>query len=275
MLKIIVNCGPAELYIARCLASILSQSFVDWHAYVTIDPCGDGTHRQASLARAGDPRIHIHQNNDRQFTMANLIQGIRWSAARSEDVVVVLDGDDWFATPDALQIIHDTYRQFDCWMTYGSWVSDQPRMQGMWPAYPEDVSDFRNHQWLGTAIRTCKRWLWDLIDDRDFRDAKGNYFRVTEDQAAMLPMLEMSGTRKAKHIQDALMVYNRSSPHACVYTCRDEMLANGEYLKTRPRYSRLLEKPNFESGALSFRSPRLDSARAGTAGWTHDCSSVR
>jgi glycosyltransferase involved in cell wall biosynthesis len=259
VLKIIVNCGPAELYIARCLASIRSQSFVDWQAYVTIDPCGDETHRHASLARVGDPRIYIHRNDNRQFTMANLIQGIRWSAAQREDVVVVLDGDDWFATPGALQIIHDTYRRFDCWMTYGSWVSDHPRMPGMWPAYPENVSDFRNHQWLGTAVRTWKRWLWDLIDDRDFRDAKGNYFRVTEDQASMLPMLEMSGTRKAKHIKNVLMVYNRTSPHACADTRRDEMLANTDFLKTRPRYSRLLEKPNSKSEVLSLRSPRLDS----------------
>jgi glycosyltransferase involved in cell wall biosynthesis len=253
MLKVIVNCGPAAPYIARCVASLRSQSFVNWQAYVTIDPCGDGTYQQAAVARKGDPRIHIRQNSKRQFTMANLIHGVRWSAAQRDDILVVLDGDDWFATAHALRIIHDTYRQSDCWMTYGSWVSDQSEMQGMWPAYPEEVSDFRSHEWLGTAVRTWKRWLWDLIDDRDFRDAKGNYFRVTEDRAVMLPMLEMSGTRKAKHIRDVLMVYNRSSPHACAYTRRDEMLANGEYLKTRPPYRRLIEKPDGRRTALAHQ----------------------
>lgn len=261
MIKIIVNCGPAELYIARCIASIRCQSFAAWQAYVTVDPCGDDTSLQACLAGEGDSRIHVHRNSERQFSMANLIHGVRWSAAQREDIIVVLDGDDWFATPDALRIIHDTYRQSNCWMTYGSWVADRPVMQGMWPAYPEGLSDFRSHRWLGTAVRTWKRWLWDLLDDRDFRDAHGNYFRVTEDQAVMLPMLEMSGTAKARHIQDVLMVYNRSSPHACAITCRNEMLANSEYLKTRPPYPRLLEKPGFESGMPSFRSRRrLDSA---------------
>jgi glycosyltransferase involved in cell wall biosynthesis len=263
MMKIIVNCGAAEDYIARCLSSIRSQSVIDWEAYVTIDPCGDATHEQACLAGAGDPRIHIHQNIERQFTMANLIQGVRWCATGREDIVVVLDGDDWFATSDALSIIQETYLKFNCWMTYGSWVADQPTMQGMWPAYPEDLSDFRNHEWLGTAVRTWKRWLWDLIDDRDFRDAQGSYFRVTEDQAAMLPMLEMSGTRRAKHIQEALMVYNRSSPHACAYTRRDEMLANSEYLKMRPPYTRLIEKPDSVNGILSLQSrQRMQSANA-------------
>jgi glycosyltransferase involved in cell wall biosynthesis len=263
MMRIIVNCGPAEEYIARCLSSVRSQSEANWQAYVTIDPCGDATQQQALLARAGDARIHIHQNIERQYTMANLIQGVRWSGAEPEDIVVVLDGDDWFATPDALRIIEETYLGFNCWMTYGSWVADLPKMQGMWPAYPEDLSDFRGHEWLGTAVRTWKRWLWDLIDDRDFRDAEGSYFRVTEDQAAMLPMLEMSGTGRARHIKEALMVYNRSSPHACAYTRRAEMLANSEYLKTRPPYARLIEKPDSVNGMLALQWQRkMQSASA-------------
>ncbi|MBV9305072.1 MAG: glycosyltransferase family 2 protein [Acidobacteriaceae bacterium] len=255
-LRIIVNCGPSEDYVDRCLDSVRSQSFVNWQAYVTVDPCGDRTLQEALRSRKGDHRIHIHQNSKRQYSMLNLVQAVGRSSAQREDVFVVLDGDDWFATPDALRIIHDTYKQFNCWMTYGSWVSDQPNMQGMWPAYPEGTIHFRHCEWLGTAVRTWKRWLWDLIDDRDFRDAKGKYFRVTEDQAAMLPMLEMSGTGKARHIPETLMVYNRSSPHACCYTCRDEMLANAEYLRALPPYSQLVEKPHFGIATGSLRLQR-------------------
>ncbi|HEV2687749.1 MAG TPA: glycosyltransferase family A protein [Bryobacteraceae bacterium] len=265
MLRIIVNCGPAEEYIARCLASIRFQSFSNWQAYVTVDPCGDRTYQQAVLAKEDDPRIHIHRNGNRQYTMVNLIRAVRRSGSEREDVIVVLDGDDWLATPDALLVIHDTYRRSDCWMTYGSWISDQPKMQGRWPAYPDELMDFRNFEWLGTAVRTWKRWLWDFIDDRDFRNAAGKYFRVTEDQAAMLPMLEMSGTERAKHIPEVLMVYNRTSPYACVYTCRDEMLANGDYIKTLPPYSRLIEKPESESAVLAFRSRRRSSLRTQAA----------
>ena len=179
--------------------------------------------------------------------MRNLVNGIRLSGADPEDVIVVLDGDDWLSTDRALRIIANAYDGSDCWMTYGSWTSnmmgENRRYGGMWPPYPPETTDFRRTRWLGTAVRTWKRWLWDLIDDRDFRDAAGNYFRVTEDQAAMLPMLEMSGTERARHIPDVLMVYNRSSPHACGLTCCGEMLANGEYLRTRAPYSRLRQKP--------------------------------
>jgi len=247
MFRIVINCGPAEDYVARCLDSLRSQSFDRWCAYVTVDPCGDRTFEVATAAAAGDPRIDIQRNAGRQYSMVNLIRAIDRSRAAPEDVVVVLDGDDWFATADALGIIAGTYDRFSCWMTYGSWIADQPGLEemrgGRWPPYSAETTDFREAPWLGTAVRTWKRWLWDLIDDRDFRDAAGNYFRVTEDQAAMLPMLEMSGTERARHIPDVLMVYNRSSPHACGLTCCGEMLANGEYLRTRAPYSRLRQKP--------------------------------
>lgn len=256
MLKIIVNCGPAEPYIARCIASIRAQSLEDWQAYVTIDPCGDRTYEEALRARAGDPRIRIRRNRTRRYTMVNLIRGIRRSGARPEDVIVVLDGDDAFATPDALLTIDDAYRTSGCWMTYGSWVSDLSDSQGMWPAYPDHVGDFRSHPWLATAVRTWKRWLWDLVDDSDFRDAAGNYFCVTEDQAVMFPMLEMSGPLRARHISDVLMIYTRSSPHACCYTRREEMLANEAYVKARPRYPRLVEKPDSAQATLLRRSRR-------------------
>jgi glycosyltransferase involved in cell wall biosynthesis len=255
MLKIVTNCGPCEDYIARSLASIRSQSVAEWEAYVTVDPCGDRTYEQAVLARDGDSRIRILGNPVRRFAMENLVRSVHRSGADPEDVIVVLDGDDWFATDDALLIIRETYRRHQCWMTYGSWVADRTDLPGMqagrWPAYPEGTTDFRRAEWLGTAVRTWKRWLWGLIDERDFHDAEGRFFCVTEDQAVMMPMLEMSGTQRARHIEEVLMVYNRSSPHACGLTRYEEMLANCRYIQTLPSYGRLPGVPN--SGAVRKR----------------------
>jgi glycosyltransferase involved in cell wall biosynthesis len=252
MLKIVTNCGPCEDYIGRSIASIRSQSLTEWEAYVTVDPCGDRTYERAVLARDGDPRIHIRHNRVRRFAMENLVRAIRGSGAEPEDVIAVLDGDDWFATADALRVIQETYRRHQCWMTYGSWVADRTDLPGLqagrWPAYPEGTTDFRNAEWLGTAVRTWKRWLWGLIDQRDLRDAQGRFYRVTEDQAVMMPMLEMSGTGRARHIEEVLMVYNRSSPHACGLTRCEEMLANSRHIRTLPAYGRLAEVPG--SGAL-------------------------
>src|SRR5579872_4567456 len=246
MLKLVMNCGFCEAFIDKCLQSLLSQSYPHWEAYLTVDQCGDRTLERARAARGNDRRIVIHANQERQYSMVNLIHGVRRSQAQPEDVLVAFDGDDWFAGPESLSIIAAAYERHDCWLTYGSWIADQPGLagiqRGMWPAYAEGTEDFRNSPWLGTAVRSWKRWLWDLVDDGDFRDAQGRYFRVTEDQACMLPMLEMAGTRRARHIPEALMVYNRSTPHACGKTRYEEMLANSAYLRARPAYPRLRQK---------------------------------
>jgi len=184
--------------------------------------------------------------------MANLIAGISRSGAAPDDVIVVLDGDDWFIDDTALDTIAATYARHDCWMTYGSWISNDPEHhgmpRGMWPAYAAETVNFRGAEWRHTAVRTWKKWLWDLIDDRDFRDDAGDYFRVTEDQACMLPMLEMSGTARARHIPDVLMVYNRLTPHACGKIRREEMLRNAALLRRRPPYQRLDARPGAETG---------------------------
>ncbi len=244
--KIIVNCGPSERYIRKCLESIQAQVHGNWNALVTVDACRDRTLEIAVAASQGDPRISITENKTRLYTMRNLANAIARSDAEPEDVIVVLDGDDWFASPNALRIIADAYARHNCWMTYGSWLSNLPDQgdepDGVWPAYPPGTVNFRKVRWLATAVRTWKKWLWDHLDDSDLRDASGQYFRVSEDQAVMLPMLELSGTDRARHIPDILMIYNKMNPAASSLVMGEDMQRHALYLEMLPPRQRLTVK---------------------------------
>lgn len=246
--RVITNCGAAEAYIEGCIASLRRQTVRDWTCTLTIDPCGDATYERSLAAIAGDARFHVQQNDERRWAMHNLVDAIERSTGDPEDVIVVLDGDDRFATPHALEIIDRSYRHFDCWMTYGSWVAeglnedDPPHARGMWPAYPDDTTDFRSGFWLGTAVRTFKKWLWDLIDDADLRDDDGRYFRIVEDQACMIPMLEMATTRRARHIADVLMIYNRANPHSVGRLMHEEMRDTTQRIRARRPYPPIDER---------------------------------
>jgi glycosyltransferase involved in cell wall biosynthesis len=239
-MKIIINCGVCQDYVRFCLESVRAQTFRRWQAFVTIDACGDETAERAFVARGGDDRIEIRLNSERLYSMTNLIRAIQHSGAEPEDLIVILDGDDWFATNQGLQRIVSEYEQHGCWMTYGSWITNDPSRKGLqaglWPAYQEGTTRFRETAWLGTAVRTWKKWLWNLIDDRDFRDGNGDYIQVAEDQATMLPMLEMSGTSRARHIADVLMIYNRITPHACGKVHFELMRETAAYVRSRPAY---------------------------------------
>jgi glycosyltransferase involved in cell wall biosynthesis len=239
MLKIISNCGPCEPFIGKCIDSLRAQTFRGWEAYVTIDPCGDRTYEAAIEAAGGDGRIHVHRNPERLYAMVNLIDGIGRSNAAPEDVIVVVDGDDWLHTERALEIVAGTYTRHDCWLTYGSWISNHPNDPGRWPPYDDGETHFRQTYWRATAIRTFKKWLWDLVDERDFRDPLGNYFRVVEDLAVMFPMLEMSTTEKARHVAEVLLMYNRANPYCAADMMRDETCANTATIRARQPYAPL------------------------------------
>jgi glycosyltransferase involved in cell wall biosynthesis len=64
--RIIINCGHCRDFIGACLSSVVRQSYTDWQAYVTVDPCGDDTYNRAVLAAEGHPRIHIYRNETRR-----------------------------------------------------------------------------------------------------------------------------------------------------------------------------------------------------------------
>ena len=238
MLTVVVNCGLCEEFIGRCIESLRMQTYTDWQAFVTADRRGDRTYECAVEARGGDERIVVTRNRRRLYPMENIVRALRRANPDPEDVVVILDGDDWLLGERSLEIIAAQYEDDDCWMTYGSWISNKETHPGRWPAYP-DGADFRSAPWLGTAMRTWKKWLFDLVDGDDLRDRAGRWFRVSEDVACMLPMLEMATTRHARHIAEPLMLYNRLSHHDPKRRLKNEGLRNVDDLRARRRYAPL------------------------------------
>ncbi|HKO54518.1 MAG TPA: hypothetical protein VJ276_01495, partial [Thermoanaerobaculia bacterium] len=128
---------------------------------------------------------------------------------------------------------------------------EAPHGYGRWPAYPEGTTDFRSGFWLGTAVRTFRRWLWERIDDRDLRDDDGHYFRVVEDQACMMPMLEMATTRRARHIEEVLLLYNRGNPHGVGQVMPDAMRAAAARIRARRPYEPLEITSRFRGASIS------------------------
>jgi glycosyltransferase involved in cell wall biosynthesis len=232
---VIVNCGRCEAFIGECLASLRRQTFTEWQAQVTIDRDGDATWERAVAARGGDERIVITRNPRRRYPMTNIFAALERSAAGPDDVIVNLDGDDWLIDDRAFERIARAYDD-GCWMTYGSWISNRSDRLGLWPAYPDGISDFRDAPWLATAVRTWKKWLFDLIDPRDVTDDRGRPLRVCEDVAYMYPMLEMATTRRARHIEAPLMLYNFLSDHDPGPELAHESDRVKAWLRTRPRY---------------------------------------
>jgi glycosyltransferase involved in cell wall biosynthesis len=244
-LFVVINCGACAPFVGRCLASLLAQTCENWRAMVTVDPCGDETYDEAIRTARRDERIGIRRNPDRRYALANLVSAVRQTALNPDDIIVILDGDDRLNSDRAFSILVETYDRHACWMTYGSWVSDIPgRPSGLWPAYPDCTEDFRVAPWLATHLRTWKRWLWDLVNDDDLRDDEGRYFQVAVDLAVMIPLLELCGTQRARHISEPIYYLNRQYPSRTNDGRYREQQRNDRIIRSRPPYRRLRERPS-------------------------------
>ena len=244
-LFVVVNCGPCAPFIGRCLASLKSQTYRNWRAMVTVDPSGDLTYERAVEAARGDRRIDIIRNSVRLHALENLVRAIRQNPLSSEDVIVILDGDDWLNVDHCLATVADAYNQHACWLTYGSWVSNiVGRPSGRWPAYPTGTDNFRVAPWLATHLRSWKKWVWDLVNDDDLRDDRGEYFRVAVDVAAMTPMLEICGTERIHYIGEPIYFLNRQYKSRTDLGRYREQQRNDLIIRSRPPYPRRYARPS-------------------------------
>ena len=107
--------------------------------------------------------------------------------------------------------------------------------------YPKSVidnNDYRNDEWRASHLRTFKALLWDKIDKKDLMDDDGEYYKMTYDQAMMLPILEMVGPL-ARYVPEVLHVYNRSNPLNVDKIKQAQQYTTKQRIRRKKKYSRI------------------------------------
>lgn len=208
-------------WVTRCLTSIQNQSYTDFHCVMIDDQSTDGTLEAAQKAVGDDPRFSLQRNDTRRFPLANLRRAAELASSDmgEDDILIVVDGDDWLAHPRVFERVLQAYADPDCWLTYGnhelfrrSW---KDRLRGRrvlgTRRYPDVVSEsglWRYYPFYAGHLRTCRKFLWDAVRDADLRTADGEYFWGGGDLATVVPMLEMATSEHVRYIDDVLYVYN-------------------------------------------------------------------
>jgi hypothetical protein len=131
-----------------------------------------------------------------------------------DEIIVILDGDDWLAHNGVLNKLDTVYSDPNCWMTYGQYISWPDNMPGYSRQIPSDIietNNFREYEWCASHLRTFYAWLFKMIRREDLISPDGSFYSMAWDQAIMFPMLEMAGYR-AKFISDVLYIYNAANP---------------------------------------------------------------
>lgn len=198
-------------WVYQCVKSAISQDFHDFKILFVSDAYDYTLQQKNILERMLQNQIVIF-NKQRQYSLKNGYDLIKKYITDDEAIIVNLDGDDYFSRADALTIIYHTFQQTGCWLTYGdcrlighSWWGDL--IPARWVLkhhnirYPKG-DDKARHQANSSRFRadpvfrplhpmTFKKWLFDRIKVEDLKNSQGEWFKTCQDQAIVLPLLEM------------------------------------------------------------------------------------
>lgn len=135
-----------------------------------------------------------------------------------ETIVCWLDGDDWFATPTALERVAAEYYK-GAWMTWGQfryWPGGEDGWAKDWDNTSFETADWRSRTWRMTHLKTFRAGLFQKIPlnyltkrEPDFTHDR-EYFTRATDNAVMFPLIDMARER-GHFIPDVLVEYNSTN----------------------------------------------------------------
>ena len=101
-------------WIGKCIQSVKEQTYSNFHQVIIDDASTDQTVQNAKAAIGEDSRFSVLKNPERRGTVYNHRKGVEFFKREGEDVVVHLDGDDWFYDKNVLDKINKIYNDTGC-----------------------------------------------------------------------------------------------------------------------------------------------------------------
>jgi glycosyltransferase involved in cell wall biosynthesis len=236
----------AEKWIGLSIKSVLKQDYNNYHCVIADDGSTDTSYEVAEKLIGADPRFTLIKNYTNKGPLVNAYEAAMIHSPHQEkgNVVVILDGDDFFFSKDTLSILNDVYTRDDCWMTYGSYINLSDKKRGKFsrqvPKLIIENNLYRQSEWCTSHLRSYRLDLLKKVAKKDLLDEEGNYFKAAGDLAIMFLLLEMSGDR-ASFIGDILYVWNDLNEMNEHKTKRNLQLQSEMKIRSMKKYAKLDE----------------------------------
>jgi glycosyltransferase involved in cell wall biosynthesis len=204
--------NPGE-FLETCVNTLMSQKYDNFKVLFVDDCSTDGSFDK--LPHDNEKAVII-KNETRKTALENIHDAIV-NHCDPDDIVVLVDGDDWLPNKNVLSYINDFYNQNDCWIMYGqaNWTDGR---RGFASAYSaEEFKNIRKTPFRVSHLRTFRAGLYQKIKEQDsdfscMKDSSGGFYKMTYDVAIMFPILEMAGVEKVAFNDTILYIYNRNNP---------------------------------------------------------------
>ena len=238
MLKVVINGFNSSNFLKKCLESVKKQTFTNYECIIVNDA---STEENFEIYAKQYNYFKYIKNNINLGPLASRIIGINKLQCHDEDIIFLIDGDDWLIHENVFQYIINIYKNEIILLTWGNWLpidtsgKQQNRENNLDSVYLPRMkyidnnrnillknNSYRKVPFSFCNPRTFKYKLWKNINQNDFLDQNGNIFRSATDYAFMYPMIEMCNNR-FKIIYDRLVYYNLHDNNIVKKSKKDEM----------------------------------------------------
>jgi len=232
----------AEKYIKKCITSLKNQVYKNYEV-VIIDACStDKTGEIIKKEIKDDKRFHLITNKVRQCALKNTVEGIHYLCKNDEDIITIVDGDDWLSSVQSLEYLNSVYQDKNIWTTYGQFEILSTGKIGMsgkelWcKEIGQDFKRFWMKRFYFSHLRTYKYFLFKAIKEEDLRDKDGKYYTTAGDVIIGLPIMELAGHKHRKCIKKVLYTYNNLNELNDMKVCPKEQVDLCTATKHEPVY---------------------------------------
>lgn len=248
---ILIGSYNNEQWVKNNLDSILCQTHKNF-IVIYYDACStDNTGKLVQEYASTDSRIKYHTSEERHLKTWFFEQANKWEKIYDNDIVVVLDGDDFFANEDVLHYLNEVYNQSHCWMTYGGMIvwNGGDNTQEAFPQNSEAPYEvkanklYRQDLWRYSHMRTCRGFLWNRLDPKDFISKHDNNYMTLDDLSTVYAFLEMCPAEKIFRVSETIYIWNNSKANES-RGCSENKVNNigaiyENEIRNRPKYNEL------------------------------------
>jgi glycosyltransferase involved in cell wall biosynthesis len=218
---IIMPCYNVSKWVGLNIQLTKHQSFPNFECHIINDGSTDNSEEIILENIKNDNRFFYYKNEvNTGSSLYSYYKTFHQVNPNDEDIIVWLDGDDWFSSVFVLQYLDQFYNSTKCWMTYGTYQTFPSGQDGSHHCIeiPNEIHQsnaYRKWMHVYSHLRTHKAFLFKQLKEKDLIDSRsGEFYTEATDCAYLFSLAEMCGSsEKIKLIDDILLTLNRTNPN--------------------------------------------------------------
>jgi len=248
---ILIGSFNNEQWVAPNLDSILCQTHKNFRVVYYNAASTDNTFKLVEEYAFKDPRISLHSTQERHRKTWFFEKVTEWEEIRDNDIVCILDGDDFLANEEVLNYLNEVYNKTNCWMTYGGMIvwNGGDSTQEAFPQNSEAPSEvklnklYRQDLWRYSHMRTCRGFLWKKLNKTDLKSVHDGEYMTLDDLSTVYAFLEMCPSNKIFRVPETIYIWNNSKANES-RGCAENKVNNigaiyENEIRRRPKYNEL------------------------------------